>query len=60
MLYKGERIIHSDILKQYEQEYEGNLDLVIKRATSKQTIIKNKSKEIKSLKEPENLENFLK
>jgi hypothetical protein len=57
--YKQNRFISSQILKEYSKQMEGSLDLVIKRATSAQTIILTEEQKINPLTSKKEIKLFL-
>lgn len=57
--YKNKRFLSSQILEEYEAEFNGNLPLVIKRASSKQTIIYSKAAEVQTMDDPKIIADFL-
>lgn len=59
IFYKGKRMIHSSIIVEYETQFKGDIERIIKRATSKQNIILTDSKKVKKLSSTEDFEDFL-
>lgn len=57
--YKGKRILHSDILREFMQEFPDNFDLIIKRVGSNQTIIPTIDTVVSALDTPELLKDFI-
>lgn len=57
LFYKGKRLLHTSIIKEYKDDMD--LNLLIKRATSRQTMIFTESTQIQPLITMEALEEFL-
>lgn len=53
-------MIHSQILKEYEKDFNGDFARIIKRATSRQNIIRTDSKDLRILATKEDFEDYLK
>jgi hypothetical protein len=60
IFYKNKRIIHGSIISEYIHQFNGNLELIIKRCTSKQNIFFTGSSKASGLKDTDTLEGFLK
>ena len=49
MYYKDKRMFHSQLLKEYKAEYDGNLGKAIKRIGKRQTIVLTTSEEVRPI-----------